>query len=84
MIKIPCETCLKFPICISKLTVKCTDLYMHIHTHHGDGYTSVDLDGRDRNMREARKVETLFKRYIMGVNRLNEYKVFFSNSRIGE
>jgi hypothetical protein len=34
-------------------------------------------------MIEARKVETLFKRYIMGVNRLNEYKVFFSSSRIG-
>jgi len=81
MVKIPCEECLKFPICISKITLECRDLFNHLYTSckHYDGGTTVkvDLTGYDRNVTEQWKVQALYKRAIIGVH-TNGFKIFFS------
>ena len=81
MAKIPCEECLKFAMCISKITLECRDLFNHLHTSckHYDGGTTVEVDltGGNRNLEEQLRVQALYKKAIIGVHK-NGSKIFLS------
>jgi len=76
MDSIPCNTCLKFPICITIKEVKCQDLFTYLYTHVEKYHTTVDLTGGNRNLKRSYKVESLFQKSILGVKRLTWIVVF--------
>jgi hypothetical protein len=80
---IPCDTCLKFPICMNIKEIDCQDLFIFLYTHVDKCHTTVDLTGGNRNLKRSYKVESLYQKAILGVKRLS-YSVVFSERTKGE
>ena len=69
MVKIPCEECLKFPICIYKMTLKCRDVFNYLYTHHksysGGSTTRINLNGVDQSYEAVMNLEKVYGRSII-------------------
>lgn len=74
--KCPCEECLKFPICKYKRAIKCRDVFLYMHTFSEPGYTSVYLDASKQNMKSTIRVEYLFEKPIILIDRFNHCTIF--------